>query len=297
MPFSFHAGADIRPTHCFARVSLSGMRYAMLLRDECRPGIGNEWKGVSQGPRMDTLLSVALSHQVAKRRQMDVIANNLANMNTIAFKREGVMFTQFLQKANGDADKSLRQISYVLDYGLNRNITDGKLETTGNQLDIALSGEGMFQVKRDNGEMAYSRNGHLALSSDYTLVTSSGHEIMDDKGKAIQLPPNVNDIKITSDGIISSPGSGVIAKLNVVTFQDDSTLKKIGDNMFSTNSPALPAEDFKITQGATELSNIQPILELTRMIDVSRSYIQTARLMDNLQEAQSRALNQLAKVG
>lgn len=246
---------------------------------------------------MDTILSIALSHQVAKRRQMDIIANNIANMSTTAFKRENVMFGEYLQEAKGDLSPSLRKISYVQDFGISRNITDGTFETTGNIFDIALSGNGMFQVQRANGEMAYTRNGHLALSQESVLITTSGQEIMDDGGKPIEIPQYVTDITISEDGTISSQSTGRIAKLNIVTFRNESQLKKIGENMFRSEAPPLPATDYKIMQGAIELSNIQPIIEITRMIQVSRSYIQTAKLMDNLQDSKSKALNQLAKVG
>ncbi|VAW00663.1 Flagellar basal-body rod protein FlgG [hydrothermal vent metagenome] len=246
---------------------------------------------------MDTTLSIALSHQVARRRQMDLIANNIANMSTTAFKRENVMFGEYLREANGKSPKSLRQISFVQDFGITRNMSDGKLETTGNKFDIALSGDGMFQVQKKNGDLAYTRNGHLALSDDYTLITSTGQAILDQGGKAIQLPPNTNDIEIASDGTISSRAVGIIAKINVVAFADNSKLKKIGDNMFNANSPTQPATDYTILQGVTESSNVQAIIEITRMIEVSRSYIKTAKLLEKLQESQSKAINQLAKVG
>lgn len=246
---------------------------------------------------MDTTLSIALSHQVARRRQMDIIANNIANMSTTAFKRENVMFGEFLKEAEGNQADSIRQISFVQDFGISRNMSNGELETTGNFFDVALVGDGMFTVQRENGDVAYTRNGHMALSDDYTLITSTGQPILDESGKPIQLPPEVTDIEIASDGSVSSPELGVIAKLNVVAFTDNSKLKKIGDNMFSSDSPTKPATDFDIIQGMTESSNVQPILEVTRMIQVSRSYIQTSKLMENLQNAQSKAINQLAKVG
>ncbi len=246
---------------------------------------------------MDTTLSIALSHQVARRRQMDLIANNIANMSTTAFKRENVMFGEYLREADGKSSKSLRQISFVQDFGITRNMSDGKLETTGNKFDIALSGDGMFQVQKKNGDLAYTRNGHLALSDDYTLITSTGQAILDEGGKPIQLPPNTNDIEIASDGTISSRTVGIIAKISVVAFADNSKLKKIGDNMFSANSPTQPATDYTILQGVTESSNVQAIIEITRMIEVSRSYIKTAKLLERLQESQSKAINQLAKVG
>lgn len=246
---------------------------------------------------MDTTISIALSHQVAKRRQLDVIANNIANMSTTGFKRERIMFAQVLKEAKGNLPKSLRQITYVQDFGISRNMENGRLEHTGNMFDIALTGDAMFQVQRENGDMAYTRNGHLVISNDYTLITSTGQEIMDDTGRAIKLPPNATDIKISEDGTISSPSVGLIAKLNVSTFVDTSKLKKIGDNMFIANSPAIPATDYTIVQGAIETSNVNPIMEITRMIQVSRSYIQTSKLMENFQEAKSKAINTLAKIG
>lgn len=245
---------------------------------------------------MDTTLSIALSHQVARRRQMDIIANNIANMGTTGFKRENIMFGQYLKEAEGNMPKSARQISYVQDYGITRNMSDGPLESTGNKFDIALNGDGLFQVKRANGEIAYTRNGHLALSDDYTLITSTGEEILDDSGNAIQIPPTMTNMKIASDGTISSPTEGQIAKIGVVTLADTSKLKKIGNNMFIAEAPSIPATDFNIIQGMTESSNVQPVLEITRMISVSRSYISTSKLMDKLAEAQLKAINTLAKV-
>lgn len=246
---------------------------------------------------MDTLLSIGLSHQVARRRQMDVIANNIANMSTTAFKRENVMFGEYIKEASGGASKSMRQISYVQDFGISRNMADGRLEHSGNILDIALSGNGMFQVKRENGDIAFTRNGHLAFSADSTLVTSTGQEILDDAGKAIKIPPTITDLKFASDGTISSPSTGQIAKLGVVTFEDITKLKKIGNNMFIADTPTTQSTDFRLMQGVIESSNIQPIVEITRMIAVSRAYMMTAKLMDRLDQSQSRALNQLAKVG
>ncbi len=250
-----------------------------------------------KGPKMDTTLTIALSHQVARRRQMSIIANNIANMSTTAFKRENVMFSQYVKEVNGSLPKSVRNISYVQDLGVARNMKDGHLETTGNLFDIALNGDGMFQVKRGNGDLAYTRNGHLALSPDYTLITSTGQEIMDQSGKSIKIPPNITNIKIAEDGTISSPKTGQIAKLNVVRFTNESSLKKIGENMFNSDAPPLPATNYHIIQGMIEGSNVQPIIELTRMIEVSRSYIETAKLIDNLQRARSRAINLLGKVG
>jgi len=245
---------------------------------------------------MDTTLSIALSHQVARRRQMDIIANNIANMGTTGFKRENVMFGQYLREAEGDQPKSVRQISYVQDYGITRNMSDGPLISTGNKLDIALQGDGLLQVRRQNGDIAYTRNGHMSLSPDFNLVTSTGENILDTAGNAIQIPPTATDIKIATDGTISSPSVGQIAKLGVVTIADKTQLKKIGDNLFSSELPPTPATDFNIVQGMIESSNVQPVLEITRMISVSRAYISTSKIMEKLADAQLKAINTLAKV-
>jgi len=245
---------------------------------------------------MDTTLYVALSHQVAQRRQMDVIANNIANMGTTAFKRESVMFREYLKESDGELPNSLKKIAYVQDYGVSRQMTDGKFSTTGNPFDIALSGDGMLMVKKENGDFAYTRNGHLALSDQGKLITSTGQEVLDDGQNPIQFPENPIGIEFATDGTISAKNVGIIGKLNVVTFENTSTLKKIGDNMFSAADQSIPSTDFQVVQGVTESSNVQPIIEITKMINVSRAYTRTAKMMENFQDSRNNAINRLAKL-
>lgn len=245
---------------------------------------------------MDTTLYVALSHQVAQRRQMDVIANNIANMGTTAFKRESVMFREYLKESDGELPNSLKNVAYVQDYGVSRQMTDGQLHTTGNPFDIALSGDGMLMVKKENGDLAYTRNGHLALSDEGKLITSTGQEVLDVAEKPIQFPVNATGIEFATDGTISVKGGGIIGKINVVTFEDFSTLQKIGNNMFDASGQSIPSTNFQIVQGVIESSNVQPIIEITKMINVSRAYIQTAKIMENFQDSKNSAINRLAKL-
>lgn len=245
---------------------------------------------------MDTTLYVALSHQVAQRRQMDVIANNIANMGTTAFKRESVMFREYLKESDGELPNSLKNVAYVQDYGVSRQMTDGQLHTTGNPFDIALSGDGMLMVKKENGDLAYTRNGHLALSDEGKLITSTGQEVLDVAEKPIQFPANATGIEFATDGTISVKGGGIIGKINVVTFEDFSTLQKIGNNMFGASGQSIPSTNFQIVQGVIESSNVQPIIEITKMINVSRAYIQTAKIMERFQDSKNNAINRLAKL-
>ena len=247
---------------------------------------------------MDTNIYVALSHQVAMRRQMDIIANNIANMDTTAFKRESVMFKEYVDDIEGDMPKSLRQVAFVQDYGISRKMTDGNYVTTGNPFDIALSGDGLFKVQRENGEIAYTRNGHLALAEDGTLVISTGQPILDMDNNPIQFPTpsNFTGVEIATDGNIWSKEAGSLGKLGIVTFADTSSLNKIGDNLFNTQQAPIEAQDYKIIQGVAESSNVEPIVEITKMIEVSRAYTSMAKLMEDTHNAQDQAINRLTRL-
>lgn len=246
---------------------------------------------------MDTTLFVGLSHQVAMRRRMDIIANNIANMGTTGFKREAVMFREYMRDIEGDLPASLKKVAFVQDYGISREMATGDLQTTGNTLDIAISGDGLFSVRRENGELAYTRNGHLAISNDNTLITSNGYELLDRGGNTISFPANIIGLKFADDGTISTKEGGIIASLNVLSFQNYGNMKKIGDSLYATNEVGVPSEDFTLVQGVVEASNVTPILEVTRMIEVSRAYSQTAKMLDRLQELETKSINRLARFG
>jgi flagellar basal-body rod protein FlgF len=219
-------------------------------------------------------------------------------MNTTGFKRENVMFQEFLEDTNGqNLHSTMKKVSFVQDYGITRQMTDGELTVTSNPLDVALTGNGMFEVEKPDGSKAYTRNGHFSLSSNNTLMTTSGYEIMDDTGNAITVPQNASEIKIASDGTISARNIPIIGKLKVVAFTADNKLSKIGDNLYSTETPPQAATDFEIIQGAIENSNVIPIIEITKMINLSRSYMSVAKMINKLQDLEGKAINRLAKVG
>lgn len=244
---------------------------------------------------MDTKILVSLSHQVAMRRQMDIIANNIANMNTTAYKRESIMFNEYLSDIGGSLPKDFKEVSFVQEMGIARQMTNGELVTTGNGLDIALEGEGMFKVRKTDGEIAYTRNGHFALSSNNTLITTQGHEILDDGDAPIEFPPNSDGFKIAEDGTVSAEEIGEIGKLGVHQFENYGAMLKIGDNLYSAEEVPTPSENFRISQGMLETSNVSPVLEITNMIHLSRAYAQTSNLIDQVQQTQSQAINKLTK--
>lgn len=244
---------------------------------------------------MDTTLYVGLSHQTAMRRKLDVIANNIANMNTTAFRKESIMFQDHVMQMKGTANPDLEDVSYVLDFGLLRSMENGQLTTTGNPLDVAISGHGYFTMEDENGDVFYTRNGHFQISEDGFLSNTAGYFLLDEGGQRIPISPQDIDIEFAGDGSLSSR-AGLIAKVTVVEFEDDQDIENVGDTLFKTDQEPLPAENARLAQGMIEESNINPVKEVTEMINVLRSYQSTESMLEKYQELRQRAINALGKV-
>lgn len=244
---------------------------------------------------MDTTLYVALSHQQAMARRLDVIANNIANMNTNGFYKEQIMFQTHLQKMQGQTKGHSKEIAYVIDQGLAHSFLPGKIESTGNVFDVAISGQGFFAVQGDTGGIRYTRNGHFRLNDDGELSLSSGERVLDVNDTPIIFGPGDTNPVFADNGEIVSD-FGLVGQVNVVTFDDLSQLRKIGDTQYRTTQPAIGAENFKLNQGMLELSNVNPIKEITEMIKVSRSYQTVAKLLDDYQQMRTRAIRDLGSI-
>lgn len=251
---------------------------------------------------MDTALFVALSHQSAMRRQMDVVANNIANMNTTAFKKESVMFQEFVQELdNGELGTS--QISYVLDFGVARDFTEGAHTYTSNPMDVAITGPGFIEVTGDDGDIKYTRNGHLMLDPDGFIITSTGQRVHDTAGGEIQLQPGDNIMTIMENGlIITENAEEPLGPLSLYEFDNAQALKKLGDNLYETTAePKTYGQDevkqSKFLQFMLEGSNVNAIEEVTRMIHISRSYQSVAKMLSESKDMRKDAINQLGRTG
>jgi flagellar basal-body rod protein FlgF len=246
---------------------------------------------------MENALLVGLSRQVALRRELDVIANNLANLGTTGFKGENVLFEQFVGSgAHHDEFPTYvdRQVSFVLDRETHTDISQGAFTQTGSQFDAAIDGEGFFVVETPQGDR-YTRAGSFALNAAGELVTTAGYRVLGDGGP-ITLDPNDTNISIARDGTISTP-AGERGKLRLVRFENPSQLARYGDNLFSADAPPLPAEPrTRLVQGSLEKSNVRPILEIGRMIEVTRAYTTLANLMSRTDELRRSAIERLADV-
>ncbi len=240
---------------------------------------------------MSNTIAIALSQQMALRRNLDVIANNLANLNTTAFKTESVIFEEYLMEVKAP-DGTTTQYSYVLDQGVNRDLTEGHQRVTGNPLDLAIKGPGYFVIETAAGER-YTRNGHFTLNNDGQLTTKEGYAVLDDGNAPIVFTPQDGDITIASDGTITT-NLGPRGRIAVVTFENEAALSKEGDSLFSAVDAPKPNDTAIVVQGAIEQSNVAPIVEMTKMISVMRAYQTAADLMSTNQDMAVEAIRSLS---
>lgn len=230
---------------------------------------------------METTLIVALSRQGALRRQMDVVANNLANMNTNAFKAEEMMFTDHVVSSGGPGFGE--PIAFVRDVATVRDHSQGRTEATGNPLDVAIQGDGFFTIEDPAGGELYSRNGRFQLDDTGRLVTADGAAVLTRAGSPLYFTEADTDIAIARDGTVSSE-NGELGQLRIVAFARPEALQPMGGGLYAADTPGQEVARPHIEQGMLERSNVEPILEMERMIRVQRAYESVRNLIRNEDE-------------
>jgi len=240
---------------------------------------------------MENAQLISLSRQIALQRQMDVVANNLANINTTGFKGESLLFQDYIMPVAADDDfmPADRDLHYTMDWATVHDMANGSIEQTGNPLDVALSGNGFLVVETPQGER-YTRAGSLQIASDGTLVDLNGNPVMSEGGP-IQFEPSETDIIIAADGSISTP-EGAKGSLRLVEFDNPNQLLKAGDNLY-TGTGAINATQTAIVQGSIERSNVSGVTQLTQMIRIQRAYQSLANLMQKQDDIRSNAIRRL----
>jgi flagellar basal-body rod protein FlgF len=241
---------------------------------------------------MDNTLLVNLSHQLASYRSMDVIANNLANVSTPAFKREAVLFEEYVKQMPAtEGEKSgPHKVSFVQDRGVVRDLSEGTFEATGAPFDFALNGNAYFVVATPNGDR-YTRNGHFTLDAGGRLTTEDGNAVQGDGGE-VTITTDDGDVTVAQDGTISGK-QGQIGKLRMVQFANERQMKKEGASLYSTTESPTDAEGVKVTQGMIETSNVKPVIEISHMIEVMRAYQATATLSQSQEDLMRQAITKL----
>lgn len=240
---------------------------------------------------MESTSYIALSRQSALWRQLDVVANNMANANTPAYKGEQMMFREYLMDTRSTERATGTKLSYVQDMGVLRDTREGPLVKTDNPLDLALHDDGFFEIETEAG-LRYTRNGHLRMDEGGMLVNSQGFAVMDTANNPIILAPNESRIEIAGDGTLSTE-NGVVAKIKVVRFANEQNLRKSGDSLYETTDQPEIIQRPQIVQGMMEESNVQPVIEITKMTELLRQYQAAQNMIDKEHERQLKAIETL----
>ena len=214
---------------------------------------------------METASFTTLSRQQGLMREMQLIANNIANAATTGYRQQGIMFSEYIQKTDTAGSISMSSAEVR-----NTSFAQGTMTRTGGQLDLAIEGEGFFLVEAPAGQRL-TRAGAFALSNQGDLVTSDGYPVLDAGGAPIFIPPDASDLAIAQDGTISSNGRPV-GQVGLVQPINRLGMVREGSVLFRADEGYEPVETPKLMQGFVESSNVEPILQVARMIEVQRAY-------------------------
>jgi flagellar basal-body rod protein FlgF len=238
---------------------------------------------------MENSVYIGLSKQVVLKENMNIIANNVANLNTPGFRGQNMLFTEYVENPRHmDED-----ISMVLDYGQYQMTDPGAIKETGSPLDVALVGNGFLGIQTPDG-IQYTRAGNLTMDAEGTLRNARGMVVADQGGGEITIPDDAREIIIDRKGVVSTD-QGVVGQLMIVEFNNYQDLNPAGNGLYTTTANAIPAENTSVHQGKLEGSNVQAVVEMTRMIDVSREYQAIQQMMEKEHERLRTAAQRLAR--
>ena len=234
--------------------------------------------------------------------RMDIIANNLANSTDIGFKKDRVSFQQYLNQETTASQKlteeGLKRDPYLMSVDV--DMSEGDTQATGNELDLAITGDGFFKINTSDG-VRYTRKGNFTLDSTGNLVTQDGDQVLG-KGGAINIPlsdsTNNNTIVIGDDGSISIDGT-TIGQLDIVKFDDAKSLVKEEKSLFKNGSdnPEVAVENStSVKQGYVELSNVNVAEEMVNMIHSMRAFESYQKAMKAIDQINNEAINQVGRL-
>ncbi len=230
------------------------------------------WHGGCHPSRMDIASSIAASRLVAQSRALDVIANNIANADTSGYQAQRTQFADWLvPQDQAHTPPGGRVLAYTQDRATWRETAPGPLRHTGNPLDLAIAGGGGYFTVRTKAGPRLTRDGRFGLMPDGTIADAAGHPLLDTAGQPLHVGTTDTGLTVAADGTLSS-STRRIGRIGVVRPKDPLALRAEGGTLLVANTPTSPVKAPGIVQGAVEGSNVQPIGEITRMIDTSRQF-------------------------
>lgn len=239
---------------------------------------------------MDFTLDELKSAMIIQTKKNDIVSNNLANVNTIGFKKDYTFFDAY--------EKKLQQVNNLSIHTV-KDFSQGEFEETNNPLDFALSGEGFFTIERGN-ENIYTRNGHFEMDGNGYLVDGEGNYVMGQQGKILLSGDyeNVSNIFVSGEGEVYVD-ERLVGKLMISDFADNTEVERLSGSVFRVNNPddvrVLDSEAV-IMQGRIEQSNVNPISEMINLIELQRSFESSQKTIRILDETLNRAATQISKV-
>lgn len=244
---------------------------------------------------MENISYIGLSQQMALRQKMDITANNLANMSTPGFKNQSVLFLEYLNAPKETGTTGKDAIRQVVDAASYRDLSNGALKQTHNDLDFAVQGDGYFAVQTPFGAR-YTRDGSFALNDRREIVNKSGYPVLNTTGQPIIIPEGTTKITVGKNGAVTTD-TGEAGQLKVVTFDNEQKLIEEGENLLSAGDMnEQPVERLHVVQGALEGSNVNSIVEMNNMIEILRLYQASQRILMNDHERIRGAIQRLTKV-
>lgn len=252
---------------------------------------------------MENALLVGLSRQMALSRELDIVANNIANIDTNGYKADNAAFSQFLSSgaSDGEFNGNDRRISFVQDRASWIDLSAGAIERTGNPLDVAIDGKGYLVVQTSRGQR-YTRNGALSINASGQLVTGEGDAVVGATGP-ITFQSTDHNVHISPSGIITvregaNTAEAPRGQLQIVAFDNPKQLQKEGGSKFVAPAGVNtipPPQGTRVVQGAVEKSNVRPVVEMTRMIEITRSYTEIGAILQQQGDQRRNALQQLSQ--
>ncbi|KIC49636.1 flagellar hook-basal body complex protein [Tateyamaria sp. ANG-S1] len=237
---------------------------------------------------MDSTGYIALTRQSGLMREMQIVANNIANSATTGYRQEGLVFSEYIQGIQGGPSLSMghgsvRHTSFV----------QGTLTQTGGSFDFAIEGDGFFLIQTPDGERA-TRAGSFSPNAQGDLVTPDGHAVLDAGGAPVFVPPDARSLSVSPDGSISADGQ-FAGQIGLVQPVDPTTLTREGGVMFRADAGFEPSETARMLQGFVEESNVDPIGQLARMIEIQRAYEMGQNFLNSEDERVRRAMDAMLK--
>ncbi|GEM_PF-135288 len=239
--------------------------------------------------KMENSLYIGLSKQVVLRENMDIIAQNVANVSTPGYRAQNMVFGEYVI----DQPRVKEDIAMVLDYGQYQVTDPGSIRQTDNPLDVALVGNGFLGIQTPAG-IQYTRAGNLTMDAEGVLRNARGLAVASEGGGDITIPRDARDIRIDKSGVISTE-QGEIDQLMVVEFEHYQNVNPAGNGLYVAEEAPIENTGTTVLQGRLEGSNVQAVVEMTRMISVLREYQAVQNMMQSEHDRQRSSTQRLAR--